>query len=229
MPSCRKAGTRLGVFRFAHTVGEIIAKFPAVSLAAGFAMILWMSPAVALDIREMRRDGICKAIVLNGGIAFDEATRFIPRMIAAAEQCGSRTIVVQHMMGGSANDAIRIGEAIRAREYVTATLSDSVCASACGLMYLAGVQRYWNPGARFLIHRPEIRRAIPFKSVAEEEQTYGEIKSALIGYVAAMGGNPDYVELMYAVSKDGPGPSQRALNLADMLRLGLATHNGAPF
>jgi hypothetical protein len=65
--------------------------------------------------------------------------------------------------------------------------------------------------------------------VAEEEQTYGEIKSALIGYVAAMGGNPDYVELMYAVRQDGSGTNQSALDRADMMRLGLATQNGAPF
>lgn len=185
--------------------------------------------ARALDIRESQSGGLCRAIVLSGDIARDEAAAFIPRMVAAADQCGARTIVVHRMPGGSVNDAIRIGEAIRAGEYVTATLPDSVCASACGLIYLAGVQRYWNPGARFIIHRPEIRTATPFTSVAQEDQAYGDLKSRLVGYVAGMGGNPDYVDLMYAVSKDSPGPSLRALDRADMMRLGLATQSGAPF
>lgn len=191
---------------------------------------VWLSSrAQAIDIREWQSGGLCKAIVLSGDIARNEAAKFIPHMTAAVDRCGARTIIAHRMPGGSVNDAIKIGEAIRAREYVTATLPDSVCASACGLIYLAGVQRYWNPGARFLIHRPEIRTATPFKSVAEEDQAYGDLKSRLVGYVAAMGGNPDYVDLMYAVSKDSPGPSLRALDRAEMMRLGLATQNGAPF
>ncbi len=192
--------------------------------------VVWFSsPTKALEMRAWRSGGLCKAIVLSGDIARDEAAGFVPRMIAAVDRCDARTIVVHRMPGGSVKDAITIGAAIRAREYITATLPDSVCASACGLIYLAGVQRYWNPGARFLIHRPEIRTATPFKSAAAEDQAYGDLKAHLVGYVAAMGGNPDYVDLMYAVSKDGPGPSLRALDRAEMLRLGLATQNGAPF
>lgn len=202
-------------------------------LAAGIllaaSVVCWPTRGQALDIREWQSGGLCKAILLSGDIARNEAESFIPRMTAAVDRCGVHTIVMHRMPGGSVNDAILIGEAIRAREYVTATLTDSVCASACGLIYLAGAQRYWNPGARFLIHRPQIRTAKPFKSVAEEEQAYGDLKSRLVGYVAAMGGNPDYVDLMYAVSKDSPGPSLRALNRAEMMRLGLATQSGAPF
>ncbi len=177
---------------------------------------------------EMRLDGPCKAIVFNGDIARNEAAAFIKRMVAAAERCGTRNIIVHKMPGGSVNDALAIGEAIRSREYVTAMLPDSICASACGLIYLGGVQRYWRQGARFIIHRPEIRGATPFKSVAESDHAYDRLKLRLIRYVASMGASPDYVDLMYIEPKR-PGPSERTLDGLDMMRLSLFTHTGVPF
>lgn len=211
-------------FRFAGRRGRQLAAM----IGAGLMSILWTERAHAIDIREMRLDGPCQAIILSGDIARNEAPDFIRRMVEAAERCGTRTIVVRNMPGGSVNDALAIGEAIRAREYVTAMLSESVCASACGLIYLGGVQRYWREGARFIIHRPEIRVATPFKSIAEADQAYDQLKLRLIRYVAAMGASPDYVDLMY-VEPSRPGPSERTLERLDMMRLSLFTHTGMPF
>jgi hypothetical protein len=190
--------------------------------------LAWATPAQALNLGEWKRDGLCRGIMLDGDIARDEAASFIKRLIAAVERCGERTIVVLNMPGGSVNDAIAIGEAIRSRDYVTVALPNSICASACGLIYLGGVQRYWAVGARFIIHRPEIRGATSFKTVAESDHAYDALKSRLVDYVAAMGGNPDYVDLMYAVNQQGPGPDYRVLDRADMMRLGLATQDGMP-
>ena len=185
--------------------------------------------AQALGLSEWNVDGLCRGVVLNGDIARNEAPELIKRMIAMAERCGSRTIVMERMPGGSVNDAIAVGEAIRSREYITVMLPGSICASACGLIYLAGVQRYWRPNARFIIHRPEIRVTMPFKSIAEENQAYDELKIRLIRYVAAMGANPDYVEAMYVIGGDNPGPKERTLENVDLTRLGLVTQVGAPF
>lgn len=180
--------------------------------------------AQALGLTELKLAGLCQGVVLNGDIARNEAPDFIRRMVAAAETCGTRTIIVQKMPGGSVNDAIEIGEAIRSREYVTAMLPSSICASACGLIYLGGVQRYWRQNARFIIHRPEIRVSTPFKSITEEHQAYDELKLRLIRYVAAMGANPDYVEGMYSA-----GSRELTLESVDLTRLGLVTLIGAPF
>lgn len=190
------------------------------------AAIGWSGPVRALEISELKLDGLCKGLILYGDIAYKEAPTFIERMVAAAERCGTRNLIVEKMPGGSVNDALAIGEAIRAREYVTAMLSNSICASACGLIYLGGVQRYWRQGARFVIHRPEIRVSPPFKSIAEADQAYDELKARLIRYVSSMGANPDYVDLMYIVR---PGGSERTLERLDMMRLGLFTHTGVPF
>lgn len=205
-------------------------RFPRLVWSIGAILIHVLSAerAHAIDIREMRLNGPCQAIILNGDIARNEAPDFIKRLVAAAERCGTRNIVVRNMPGGSVNDALAIGEAIRSREYVTAMLPDGVCASACGLIYLGGVQRYWREGARFIIHRPEIRVATPFKSIAEMDQAYDQLRLRLIRYVASMGANPDYVELMYA-EPAYPGPSERTLGTPDMMRLSLFTHTGVPF
>jgi hypothetical protein len=181
--------------------------------------------ARALELLALKVEGLCKAIVLDGDIARDEADGFIARLVTAMEGCGARVVVVGRMPGGSVSDALAIGRAIRAQEYVTAMRPDSICASACGLIYLGGVQRYWQPGANFVIHRPEIRSATPFRSVAESDQAYAALKARLIRYVADMGGNPDYVDLMYAVADGGA----RVLSQVDLLRLGLFTHTGMPF
>ena len=185
--------------------------------------------ARALGLSELKINGTCRAIALSGDISGGEAQYIIPRLIAAAERCGSNVIVMQSMPGGSVTDAIAIGEAVRSREYVTAMLPNSLCASACGLIYLAGVQRYWRPNGRFVIHRPEIRASRPFKSIAEEHQAYDELKIRLIRYVAGMGANPDYVEAMYIVGGDNPGPKLRNLENVDLTRLGLVTMVGSPF
>lgn len=211
---------------FSRKLGRGLAWSLAVSLLASLG---WVGQADALGLAEYNIDGRCRAIALNGDISGGEAQHFIPRMIAAAERCGSNVIVMRSMPGGSVTDAIAIGEMVRAREYVTALLPDSLCASACGLIYLAGVQRYWRANGRFVIHRPEIRASRPFKSIAEENQAYDELKVRLIRYVAGMGANPDYVEAMYIVGGDNPGPKLRNLENVDLTRLGLVTIVGSPF
>lgn len=186
---------------------------------------LWVPAANALDITEMKSGGLCKGIMLNGDIARDEARAFIPRMIAAAERCGTRNIIVVTMPGGSVGDAVEIGAAIRSREYTTAMLSNSTCASACGLVYLGGVVRYWRDGARFIIHRPELHSLAPVKDVVEIGRASEALKVWLARYVSDMGGNPDYVDAMYAVRA---GRIQ-TLDQRSMTAFNLFTVIGAPF
>lgn len=200
------------------------ARRPKISLAtlalcfAGFAGV-----AHALDVAEYREDGRCRAVALSGDIRPDEGKSAAQRIVDTAERCGTTTVIVRAMPGGSVADAADIGAVIRAREYATVMLPDSVCASACGLVYLAGAQRFWRPGGRFIIHRPDIRRT--FKTPAEETQAYEDLRARLARYASAMGGNPDYVDAMYAVR---PG-SHEQLGERDLTRLGLVTVVGSPF
>lgn len=179
--------------------------------------------ADALEVGSLRLEGRCVGAELNGEIRHGEAVQALKRIEATATQCGTRTVIIGKMPGGSASDAIAIGEALRAREYVTAVLPNSDCYSACGLVYLGGVHRYWREGARFLIHRPQILTT--FKSVAEETEAYEQLRDRLIRYVANMGASPDYVDAMYAF-----GPRDHAiLSLQQLNAWALFMTDGAPF
>lgn len=196
-----------------------------IAAIVGAAVMAALSgPVAALDLKPLRMDNRCVGIQLDGDIRRGEAAGAIKRIDDAMDTCATRNLFVGKMPGGSVNDAIAIGEAIRSREYVTVMQPSSICASACGLIYLGGVQRYWRQNARFIIHRPDIRPATPFKSIGEENRAYDELKLRLIRYVATLGGNPDYVEAMYSA-----GSKERTLENVDLTRLGLVTLVGAPF
>jgi hypothetical protein len=190
---------------------------------AALAGIVPGTAAHALDLAEYRLDGRCQAVALTGEIRRGEGAAAAQRIVEAAERCGTGTLVVRQMPGGSVSDAVDIGTAIRAREYVTALLPDSVCASACGLIYVAGTRRFWRPGGRFVIHRPDIRAS--FQTAAEETREYERLRARLAQYVSSMGGNPDYVDAMYAV----PSGRVEQLDERDLTRLGLVTTVGSPF
>lgn len=192
-------------------------------MVAPFGVIFAGQPGLALDIQATRIEGRCVGIALDGEIRRNEAADAIKRIDTAAERCGTRNILIGRMPGGSVRDAVAIGMAIRAREYITAMLPNSQCYSACGLVYLGGVQRYWSDGARFIIHRPEIRET--FASLAEETAAYEDLKARLIAYVSDMGANPDYVEAMYAVRMG----SHELVNQQQMNAWSLFMTVGLPF
>jgi hypothetical protein len=193
------------------------------TMTACCVALVCAAPVHALDVADYRIDGRCQAVMLSGDIAREESAAAIRRIVDAAERCGTRIIVMSKMPGGSVIDAIYIGSIIRAREYVTAMLPDSVCASACGLIYVGGTQRFWRSGGRFVIHRPEIRAS--FKTPADELQAYENLRTRLAHYISTMGGNPDYVDAMYAVRPGG----YEQLDERDLTRLGLVTAVGSPF
>ena len=203
---------------------RVFRDFTLAVLVGAAAMAVSNGPVAALDLKPLQVDGRCVGVQLDGDIRRGESSGMIKRIDAAMEYCATRNLFVGRMPGGSVNDAIAIGEAVRSREYVTVMQPTSICASACGLIYLGGVQRYWREKARFIIHRPDIRPATPFKSIGEENQAYDDLKLRLIRYVAALGGNPDYVEAMYSA-----GSKERTLENVDLTRLGLVTLVGAPF
>jgi hypothetical protein len=195
----------------------------ALAIIAAAIATLSAGQSYALDVRPMQVDGRCDAIQLDGEIRSGEAPDVIKRIDTAAAQCATRNMVIGRMPGGSVNDALEIGAAIRAREYVTAMLPNTECYSACGLVYLGGVQRYWREGARFIIHRPHIRAN--FSNVADETTAYEELKGRLIRYVSDMGASPDYVDAMYAVSP----PGHVTVNRRDMNAWALFMIIGLPF
>lgn len=54
--------------------------------------------------------------------------------------------------GGAVRPALEIGRLISLRSYPTVVLDKGICASACALMWLAGVPRFLEPGGRLGFH-----------------------------------------------------------------------------
>ena len=98
--------------------------------------------------------GVC-VVTLQGGVtasasyAFDGVIKS-----AAAEGCSSPTILLESL-GGSLLDGLSLG--LRIRQAGLQTIARAECASACGLIFLGGVQRVlWGPRARIGFHQVAI-------------------------------------------------------------------------
>lgn len=63
-----------------------------------------------------------------------------------------RAIVDLNSNGGNLLAGIEIGKAIRLKEYSTYVSHSGVCASACALAWLGGMQRFMEPGAQVGFH-----------------------------------------------------------------------------
>jgi hypothetical protein len=61
-------------------------------------------------------------------------------------------IVVLNSPGGSTLAGVEIGKAIRLKGFFTYVPADTVCASACGYIWLAGVQRYMEKTSKIGFH-----------------------------------------------------------------------------
>jgi hypothetical protein len=63
-----------------------------------------------------------------------------------------RAFIALHSNGGAIRPAMEIGRMVRLRGYRTLVLGNSVCASACALIWMAGLPRYLEPGGRLGFH-----------------------------------------------------------------------------
>lgn len=84
-------------------------------------------------------------IFIRGNISEGDATEF-ERQIGGIK----RGLVVLSSSGGEIDEAFKIGAAINGQGLATMVVDE--CASACGLIRLSGVRRYFNQGARIGFH-----------------------------------------------------------------------------
>lgn len=99
-----------------------------------FLFIILAFPAVALEFSR-DRSGDTAIIVVTGKILPGDGDRFVSFAI------DDKAIVALESPGGDVASAIMMGEHIRMKGYKTFVAPDSVCASACALVWLAGAVR----------------------------------------------------------------------------------------
>jgi hypothetical protein len=86
-------------------------------------------------------------IVIKGEIFLGDDERFENIALQI-----DKAIVFLESPGGSALAAIKIGKAVRLRQFTTAVPENSDCASACGIIWLGGTDRLVFPGGRVGFH-----------------------------------------------------------------------------
>ena len=82
-------------------------------------------------------------ILISGLLNWDNADQFIQKAEGV-----SNAVVLLNSEGGDLLAGLSIGDMIRAKKFATAVKRDGACASVCGLVWLSGVQRFLEPGAR---------------------------------------------------------------------------------
>jgi len=108
--------------------------------------LLWL-PARAADITTLKRDGVARVIVVSGVIAPGDAQKFANIALLTDD-----AVVALASDGGALKEALDIGRAIRLKGFSTYVAPNSRCASACALIWLAGVPRQMASTARVGFH-----------------------------------------------------------------------------
>lgn len=88
------------------------------------------------------------ALALRGGISTGDGNRIVEELRAA-----NPALVTIDSPGGSVADALEIGRHLRAEGINTRLAADAVCLSACPYIFVGGVAREIEEGARLGVHQ----------------------------------------------------------------------------
>jgi len=143
-----------------------------------------------------------QALFVSGKIGPASASWFRDRLNEAHLAAGD--LVLLSSPGGDVNQAMIIGETIRARGLVTAVgvvdgagrIKPSYCASACVLVYAGGKNRLGIEGSALGVHRFVTSGTGDTDLVAETQRVEG----AVLAYMTKMGVSSAVVEAMSATS-----------------------------
>jgi hypothetical protein len=140
------------------------------------------------------------ALVISGEIGAASASWFRERLDEAHLVPGD--VVLMSSPGGDLEQAVIMGEVIRARGLATAVgvldgadkVKPSHCASACVFVFAGGATRFGVAGSRLGVHR-FVSTAADHDAVSETQRTTGQILS----YLTKMGvSSSSFVEAMSA-------------------------------
>ena len=161
----------------------------------------YLSPSLTASLVRPATSGVDSPLVLavSGRIGPAAATWFRSQIDDAKLRPGDT--VAFSSPGGSVDQAIIIGEVLRARGLKSAVatfdaegrMRPSYCASACVLAYAGGTVRIGVPGSAFGVHRFTSETA-GRDAVAETQRTAGMI----LGYMTRMGVASTVMEAMSA-------------------------------
>jgi hypothetical protein len=130
--------------------------------ALALALMVCAVPADALTIRELESQGDIRVLALDGKFEPRDDKRFLDFIIGF-----ERAVIVLNSPGGRLEPAIEIGSTIRKRKFATLVHDGASCASACALVWLAGVSRAMGQSAKLGFHSAHtIKSGLPLRSDA---------------------------------------------------------------
>lgn len=136
-------------------------------------------------------------IVINGSMNWDVADKFIQQADAV-----SNAIVVFNSEGGDLLAGLIIGRTIHQKKFSTAVKEGGPCTTVCGLAWLAGAQRFLDPGAR-----------IGFRAASDSAE-----KASLEAYLNDIGLSAPAIAYIHTAPTEG----MNWLDHAQAAKLGLA-------
>ena len=130
----------------ARWLGYSVLSSAAVWLCAGYLALAQDAP-LAMTVEEFI-DAQGRPIIRLSGEVVDNSAGFV---INHLQRSSAREIWLDSG-GGDVAQAYEMGHYIRANGYRTRIISDAMCASACVDIFMGGILRTADPGARVMIH-----------------------------------------------------------------------------
>ena len=115
---------------------------------------LTTSDAVGAEIQVLQITNGEQIVQISGQIALEDSQKFRKAALSATSASVSLA-----SPGGSVNAAIQIGDIIRDLGMTTVVGRGQYCASACGLIWLAGKRRLLTPTSRLGFHTAYVIRS----------------------------------------------------------------------
>jgi hypothetical protein len=190
-----------------------------------------IAPVMEMVVRKLGMSisvGVCVAPLIiasaqaaNMGASFDDGSTYITiegeivegdsaQFKRITQTVSGQAFVVLHSNGGSAIEAMEIGETIRARGYATAVINGNQCASACGLIWLAGTPRYVGTTAHVGFHAA-------YHLEGEAARESGAVNALIGAYVTNLG--LSYGAVLFVTSS--PPTQMKWMHSSDTEKLGI--------
>lgn len=149
-------------------------------------------------------------IVINGPIVLEDIQTFDNVSAGIASAYAIPIIVALNSDGGNLIAGLTIGEAIRAKQYSTAVVSGSRCASVCAMIWLAGTKRFLANTATLGFHAA-------YTGVGDDARESGQANAVVGAYLSKLG--LSYSAVAFATAA---GPTEMQwLHPVDAQRLGI--------
>ena len=172
-------------------------------LASALLVGMIVSANAATIKYEGTQDGL-NAVSITGDVLPGDFNKFA----AITNQLAGPTVVLLNSPGGNVVEGLSIGTAIRRNDYRTAVVNDDICASICGMIWLAGSPRYRTANSSIGFHAA-------FRN--SDGQESGQANALIGAYLARLG--LSYPAVLYVT--EAPPDGINWLTPSDAARVGI--------